>query len=320
MARPLYPAIQTFNTQWITTVDNQQIYVEQSGNPKGIAVIYLHGGPGAGCSEHYRRYFDPEIYHIILYDQRGCGRSKPSPTIENNTTDFLLDDLELIRKKLGITQWLVCGGSWGSTLALLYAIKYPNRVLGLILRGIFLATEAEYQWLYSPDGAARFFPEYYQEFIEPIRDYRYTDPVNAYNIQLNTHHELAAIAACKSWYLWEARLSSLDHPAHEAKLDDMHQALCMAKISSHYFANHCFIPENYILQHKDRLSDITAIVIHGRYDMVCQLTMAYQLVNGWDKAELAILPHAGHSGFEQQTIEAFCKATDNMARFILSTK
>ncbi len=320
MARPLYPAIQTFNTQWITTVDNQQIYVEQSGNPKGIAVIYLHGGPGAGCSEHYRRYFDPEIYHIILYDQRGCGRSKPSPTIENNTTDFLLDDLELIRKKLGITQWLVCGGSWGSTLALLYAIKYPNRVLGLILRGIFLATEAEYQWLYSPDGAARFFPEYYQEFIDPIRDYRYTDPVSAYNIQLNTHHELAAIAACKSWYLWEARLSSLDHPAHEAKLDDMHQALCMAKISSHYFANHCFIPENYILQHKDRLSDITAIVIHGRYDMVCQLTMAYQLVNGWDKAELAILPHAGHSGFEQQTIEAFCKATDNMARFILSTK
>jgi proline iminopeptidase len=320
MARPLYPAIQTFNTQWITTVDNQQIYVEQSGNPKGIAVIYLHGGPGAGCSEHYRRYFDPEIYHIILYDQRGCGRSKPSPTIENNTTDFLLDDLELIREKLGITQWLVCGGSWGSTLALLYAIKYPNRVLGLILRGIFLATEAEYQWLYSPDGAARFFPEYYQEFIDPIRDYRYTDPVNAYNIQLNTHHELAAIAACKSWYLWEARLSSLDHPAHEAKLDDMHQALCMAKISSHYFANHCFIPENYILQHKDRLSDITAIVIHGRYDMVCQLSMAYQLVNRWDKAELAILPHAGHSGFEQQTIEAFCKATDNMARFILSTK
>ncbi|NQZ79665.1 MAG: prolyl aminopeptidase [Colwellia sp.] len=317
MSRNLYPKISVYQQEWFSVDDSHQLYVEQSGNPEGIPVVYLHGGPGGGSSVNHRRYFDPEIYRIIVFDQRGCGRSKPSPSIDRNTTQDLVADLEKIRLHLAIDKWLVAGGSWGTTLALVYGIEYANSILGFILRGVFLATQAEYNWLYSEGGAQRFFPEYYNEFIRGLSENERENPLEAYYHKLTSKNEVAAIAASKAWYLWELRLSTIEHhQLNMLKIEDAHQALCMAKISSHYFNQHCFIPENYIINNIDKIKNIPAIILHGRYDMVCQLTIADTLVKHWANAQLHILPCAGHSGFEQQTIDAFCKATDTMAHFL----
>jgi proline iminopeptidase len=317
MSRTLYPKILPYDQQWLEVGEGHQLYLEQSGNPSGIPVIYFHGGPGGGSSENHRRYFDPQIYRIILFDQRGCGRSNPSPSIESNTTAHLIRDVELIRESLDIKEWLISGGSWGTTLALVYGIEYPKKVLGFILRGIFLASQVEYEWLYDNQGVSRFFPEYYQDFIEHLPKERHQNSLFAYSQLLNSENEIAAISASKAWYLWELRLSTIEH--HHigmAQVEDAHQALCMAKISSHYFINNCFIDENYILNNIDKINDIPAILLHGRYDMVCQLAIAHNLAEQWDNAHLHILPQAGHSGFERQTIDAFCKATDTMANFL----
>ncbi|WDD98418.1 prolyl aminopeptidase [Thalassomonas actiniarum] len=317
MSRTLYPKISVTSQQWLDVGDGHQIYLEQSGNEKGIPVVYFHGGPGGGSSENHRRYFDPQLYRIILFDQRGCGRSKPSPSIENNTLDHLIEDIELIREHLGIKQWLVTGGSWGTTLALAYGIRYPARVLGFILRGVFLASTAECDWLYKPGGASCFYPEYYREFAGHLGGKYNSDVLGGYHQLLSSENEVAVIAASKAWYLWELRLSTIEH-AHigMAQVEDTHQALCMAVISSFYFTRQCFMDENYILDNISQIQDIPAILLHGRYDMVCQLHIADQLCQQWRNAQLQILPCAGHSGFETQTIDAFCKATDTMANFL----
>lgn len=317
MSRSLQPRISPYDQQWLSVTDGYQLYVEQSGSPNGVPVLYLHGGPGGGCSDNHRRYFDPEKYRIILFDQRGCGRSTPSPCIEQNTVKHLIDDIEAIRQHLGINQWVIAGGSWGTTLALIYGIAHKERVLGFILRGIFLGTTAEYDWLYKAQGAAKFFPEYYRDFIGLLSSQEHADPLPAYHQLLTSENEIAAIAASKAWCLWELRLSTLEH--HNigmAQVDDPHQALCMAKISSHYFNNNCFIDDNYILANITKLMCIPAIIIHGRFDMVCQLQVADLLVQQWDSAQLQILPCAGHSGFESQTIDAFCRAADTMATLV----
>jgi proline iminopeptidase len=317
MSRTLFPKISAYQKEWLNVQGGHQLYIEQSGNPNGIAVIYLHGGPGGGSSENHRRYFDPEKYRIILIDQRGCGRSRPSPSIDNNTSADLVVDIESIRLHLNIERWLVAGGSWGTTLAILYGIKYPKVVLGFILRGIFLGKSSEYQWLYRDAGVACFFPEYYQEFSQHISGVSHTKLLQGYYDVLTSSNEIAAIAASKAWCLWELRLSTIEHHHIDIRhIDDTHQALCMAKISSHYFVNNCFIEEGFILNNLAVISDIPAIILHGRYDMVCQLTNAYQLVQNWPNAQLQILPKAGHGGFESQTIDGFCKATDTMANFI----
>lgn len=317
MSRVLFPKISPYDELSLDVGDEHRLYIEQSGNPDGIAVVYLHGGPGAGCSLHHRRLFDPQKYRIILFDQRGCGRSTPSPSISENSTEKLIQDLEKIREKLDIKQWVVSGGSWGTTLALLYGISHPTAVSGFILRGIFLATEAEYQWLYGPLGAAKFFPEYYQEFIDALPEANQETPIDGYSQLLNSANELAAISASKSWFLWEFRLSSIEHQ-HISKehIEDPHQAHSMALVSSHYFLNKCFIDELFILENIDKIAHIPAIILHGRYDMVCQLAVAHDLAKAWPFAQLQILPLAGHSGFEKQTIDAFCKASDKMADFI----
>ena len=318
MSRMLFPNIAVYQKEWLKVTGGHQLYIEQSGNPDGIPVIYLHGGPGGGCSPNHRRYFDPEKYRIILIDQRGCGRSIPSPSIDNNTSADLVEDLEYIRLHLNITRWLVAGGSWGTTLAILYGIKYPDAISGFILRGIFLGSSAEYQWLYSQSGAACFFPEYFQEFSQHIPTTVHTELLQAYYQLLIGSNEIAAIAASKAWCLWELRLSTIEHHnIDQGYIDDAHQALCMAKISSHYFVNSCFIDEGYILNNLATISKIPAIILHGRYDMVCQLSNAYQLVQNWSNAQLQILPQAGHGGFESQTIDGFCKAADTMANFII---
>jgi len=321
MSRVLFPKISTNQQQWLSVGDVHKIYVEQSGNIDGIPVVYIHGGPGGGCSSDYRRYFDPEKYNIILYDQRGCGRSKPSPSLSNNTIWELINDLEIIREYFNIDKWLISGGSWGTTLALTYAIKHVARVKGFILRGVFLGTQIEYDWLYQPNGAARFFPEYYREFIEHLPESLRSDPLAGYYQLLTSDNEVAVISASKSWCLWELRLSTIEHHhIDKTSIQDSHQALCMAKISSHYFHNSCFLKNNigehnYIMDHLENIIHLPSIILHGRYDMVCQLAIADLLVQHWDNAQLQILPCAGHSGFESQTIDAFCKATDTMANF-----
>lgn len=317
MSRSLFPKISSYQQEWLKVGDGHQLYIEQSGNPNGIPVLYLHGGPGGGCNKNHRRYFDPSKYRIILFDQRGCGRSKPSPDIEYNTLEHLIVDIEFIREYLDISQWLVTGGSWGTTLALAYGIQYANNILGFILRGIFLGSQLEYNWLYNKEGAAKFYPEYYRKFIAPLTNKERLDPLRAYHHTLISDNEVTVIAASKSWCLWELQLSTLEH--HNigmAQVDDPHQALCMAKISSHFFINKCFITENYILDNIKKIDNIPAIIIHGRFDMICQLSVADKLVQHWENAQLQILPCAGHSGFESQTIDAFCKASDVMAHFI----
>lgn len=314
--RSLYPKITPNQTFYLPVAGNHQLYVETSGNPKGIPVIYLHGGPGGGCSENHRRYFDPELYHIILFDQRGSGQSKPSPSIDDNNLDYLIDDIEAIREYLNIEQWLVAGGSWGTTLALAYGIEHANRVLAFILRGIFLGTEQEYQWLYQPEGAARFFPEYYQDFLSVLPSEHQLDPLKGYYQLLTSDNELAVLAASKAWFLWELRLSSIEHHLSTLVVDDAHVAHCTALISSHYFNHHCFFNGVGLLERLAVIRDIPAIIIHGRYDMVCQLDIAHQLAQQWPNAQLQVLPFAGHSGFESQTIDAFCKAADTIATFL----
>jgi proline iminopeptidase len=317
MSRLFYPAIHPYHTDWLTTEDQQRLYFEQSGNAKGIPVLYLHGGPGAGSHKDFRRYFDPQKYRIIQFDQRGCGLSTPSPSLINNDVAHLLQDIEQLRQHLAIEQWLIAGGSWGSTLALLYGIAHAKHVLAFILRGIFLATDAEYAWLYHPTGVAKFFPEYYQEFTAPIDKVSSSESLTAYYELLTSENEIAATAASKAWYLWENRLSSLEnYNLTDNTVEDTHQALCMAKISSHYFYHQCFIEPNFILNNINSIQHLPATVIHGRYDMVCQLHCANELVQLWPNAELQILPYAGHSGFERQTIDAFCKAADAMASFL----
>lgn len=324
MSRILYPKISNYSQQWLVVDEHHQLFIEQSGNPEGIPVLYLHGGPGAGSNAHSRRYFDPEKYRIILFDQRGCGRSIPSPSIKNNTTEHLIDDLEGIRQHLKIDKWLITGGSWGTTLGLLYGIKHPQHLLGFILRGIFLANTRDYQWLYASQGAARFFPDYYQEFINAIGgvgeiegQVNEREVLNRYQSILTADNEIAAIAASKAWFLWELRLSSLEQQnINKTHIDDPHQAHCMALLSCCFFNNQSFIDNNYILEHIEKIAHLPATLIHGRYDMVCQPINAFELSRAWPNAALQILPQAGHSGFETQTIDAFCQATDNMAAYI----
>lgn len=317
MSRQLYPKISPYSTEWLQVDEHHQLYIEQTGNENGIPVVCLHGGPGAGCSENYRRYFDPQKYRIILFDQRGCGRSKPSPSIINNTTWELVNDIEKIRQHLAIDKWMVTGGSWGSTLAIAYGISHPDKVLSFILRGVFLGTSTEYDWLYKADGAAKFFPEYYREFLSILPEVFHDDPLMGYHQMFISDNEIAVTAASLSWYLWELRLSTIEHHhIDKSHIDDKHQALCMAQISAHFFINNCDLSPNYLLEQIQRISHIPAIILHGRYDMVCQLTIADQLNQQWENAQLQILPCAGHSGFESQTIDAFCKAADTMAKFI----
>ncbi len=313
MIRHLYPHIAINHAFELAVHELHQLYVECSGNTDGIPVIYFHGGPGGGCSSEHRRYFNPEKYHIILFDQRGCGRSKPSPSVEQNTLVDLIHDIEKIRQHLHIDKWLVCGGSWGTTLALAYAIENPQAVLGFVLRGIFLGTKEEYDWLYKPSGAAKFFPEYYQDFIAPLAKEQLEDPLTGYQTLLNSPNELLKAAASKAWYVWESRLSSIEHSIESlSHIDDHHQAFCMAYLSNYYFVNKCFLKEP-LLNNIDKIQHLPATILHGRYDMVCQIKQASLLTQAWSNAELNVLPKAGHSGFESQTMAAFCYATDSMA-------
>jgi proline iminopeptidase len=314
----LFPDIQAFASEMLAVSSEHSLYVEQTGNPIGIPVLYLHGGPGAGIGKDYRRFFDPDKYWIIGFDQRGCGKSTPFGELDNNNSHALVDDVLLIQQHLKIKKWVLFGGSWGSTLALLVAIRQPENVIGLILRGIFLAREQDYTWyLEASGGAAQLFPEYYQDFLTPIKS-RPADLsiVDAYYQIFNSNNEVTKMAAIKAWCLWEARISRLHCQFDEGQLvSDVHRAISLALLECHYIKHLCFISENYILQNVEKIQHLPVTIIHGRYDCVCKIEAAYSLSQQWQNSQLNIIPESGHSAGEKMITEALCAATQSMANF-----
>ncbi len=305
----LYPEIKPYATHRLAVDKPHQLYIEECGNPEGLPVVFVHGGPGAGCEPYHRRFFDPNVYRIVLFDQRGCGRSTPHAELTGNTTPALVADMEVIRQHLKIDKWVVFGGSWGSTLGLVYAQAHPEMVTGLILRGIFLCSRREIQWFYQ-DGASRIFPDYWEDFIRPIPEAERSDLVRAYYKRLVGDDEVARMAAAKAWSLWEGRAATLqlsksvvDHFARPST------ALSLARIECHYFMNDSFLEDDQILRNAHRLADIPAIIVHGRYDLVCPVENAWALHRAWPQATLKIIADAGHSASEPGTTDALIKAT-----------
>lgn len=309
----LYPDIKPYRTQRIKVSPPHELYVEESGNPMGIPVLFVHGGPGAGVSASQRSYFDPDKYRIILFDQRGSGQSTPHAELINNDTNALLGDMEFIRKELGVDQWMLFGGSWGATLSLLYAERHPERVLAMVLRGIFLCRRRDLHWLYK-EGASQIFPDYWEDFVNAVPEDERDDLIKAYYKRLTGNNELARMAAAKAWSLWEARCATLRPSASvvQASLEP-HAALAISRIEAHYFTNEGFLEYNQILRNASALSDIPGIIVHGRYDMICPLENAVELQRVWHEATLNIVRDAGHSGMEPGTVDALIRATRDMA-------
>jgi proline iminopeptidase len=316
--RGLFPAILANQTYHIERDGGHQIYVEESGSREGIAVLFCHGGPGGGSAPEHRRFFDPQLYRIVAFDQRGCGQSTPHGELKDNDLWALVEDIEHIRKQLNIDSWLVTGGSWGSTLALVYAIKYPQRVKGLILRGVFLGRQQDLHWLYAKSGgAAQLFPDYYQHFRELISSCADGDELSAYYRLLTSENEIERLNAAKTWAIWEGKISTLTcKPDAEKACSETHRALSLARLECHYFINDCFMAENYILDNIQSIADIQGFMIHGRYDAVCKIENAFTLDKYWAGGKLQVIPAAGHSGFEPALADAFCRASDLMAGYI----
>jgi proline iminopeptidase len=310
--RKLYPAIKPYVKHSLAVDKPHVLYVEECGNPSGIPVVFLHGGPGAGCDPSHRRFFDPDIYRIILFDQRGCGRSRPHATLEGNNTQALIADIEQIREHLDIDKWVVFGGSWGSTLGLLYAQAHAERVSGLILRGIFLCRPADIHWFYQ-DGASHVFPDYWQEFIEPIPLDERGNLLEAFYQRLSGDDELARMAAAKAWSKWEAHCANLRPSADlVSHLSAPHTALSMARIECHYFMHDAFLQPDQILENIDRIRHIPVMIVHGRYDMVCPVEQAFDLQKAWPEAALTVVADAGHSAFEPGIVDALISATHSL--------
>ena len=309
----LYPPLGTNATYELSVGDGHRLYVEESGRPDGIPALFLHGGPGAGCESAHRRFFDPERYRIVLFDQRGCGRSAPHAVLESNTTWDLVADIERIRERLGIERWLVFGGSWGSTLALAYAQTHPERVLALVVRGIFLCRDEEIRWFYQ-EGANWVFPDYWRDFLAPIAPQERDDLLGAYHRRLTGENELARMAAAKAWSIWEGRTATLlANPDIQAHFADPHLALSLARIECHYFVNHAFFRPNQLLEDAGRLAGIPGVIVQGRYDLICPMRSAWDLHRAWPGSELRVVPDAGHSAFEPGIRMALVAATDRFA-------
>jgi proline iminopeptidase len=309
-----YPEIKPYQRHTIPVEAPHELYVDESGNPDGIPVLFVHGGPGAGCGKYDRRFFDPEVYRIVLFDQRGSGRSKPHAELEGNSTQKLVEDIEVIRTTLGIDKWVLFGGSWGSTLSLVYAQTYPERVLGLILRGIFLCRPVDLLWFYQ-DGASRLFPDYWEDYIAPIPEEERQDMINAYYRHLTSDNQILQMTAAKAWSLWEGRTATL-RPNQEVvdSFTEPHRALSLARIEAHYFVNNAFLEDNQILRDAHKLADIPGVIVHGRYDVICPIDNAFLLHKAWPNSELNIIREAGHASREAGIVDALVRATDEMAK------
>lgn len=309
---PLFPPIRENHHFFLDVGHGYQLYVEECGNPDGIPVVFLHGGPGSGCESWHRQFFDPEHYRIVLFDQRGCGRSKPHASLEHNTTWDLVADMEKIREHLGIKQWMVLGGSWGSTLALAYAQTHADRVLHLITRGIFLCREQDINWFYEKSqGASQMFPDYFQDYLAPIPEDEQHELVNAYYKRLTGKNDIARMQAAKAWAGWEGRLANLT--SKERIVDfftDPYTALSVARLEAHYFVNRGWFTENQLVNDAHKLNDIDGVIIHGRYDMICPVQQAYELHQAWSTADLQIIPACGHAASEEPIQYALIRATN----------
>lgn len=312
--RELYPAIEPYNSGFLDVGDGHSLYYEECGNPQGKPAVFLHGGPGGGCTSDMRRFWNPDIYRIVLFDQRGSGKSTPHASLDHNTTWDLVNDIEVLRAKLQIEKWQVLGGSWGSTLALAYCQSHPERVTEIILRGIFMLRKKEIHWFYQA-GASELFPDYWQEYLRPIPEAERGDLLAAYHKRLTSNDEKTRLDAARAWSVWEGKTSTLllnDQIATAFGSD--HMALSLARIECHYFVNDGFLEENQLLNNVDRIRNIPAVIVHGRYDVICPVVSAWELAQAWPEAKLRIVPDAGHAAFEPGNINELVMATDLFAR------
>ena len=312
--RKLYPPIAPYDTGFLDVGDGHTLYYEQAGNPAGRAAVFLHGGPGAGSDEKARRFFDPAAFRIVVFDQRGAGRSRPHASLHANTTPHLVADIEHLRTKLGIERWLVFGGSWGSTLALRYAESHPDAVSALILRGIFLLRRKELEWFYQ-EGASRVYPDRWQRFLAPIPAHERHDLLTAYHRRLNADDADSQREVARAWSIWEGSTSTLQ--PSQSLIDRFAAdefALALARIETHYFVNGGFLAsENEILDGLDRIRRIPCVIVQGRYDLVCPMDSAWELHRAWPEARFEIVADAGHSALEPGITDRLIAATDQFA-------
>lgn len=307
----LYPPIDPFDQRVIDMGDGHRIYVEQCGNPQGIPVVVLHGGPGGGCSPAMRRYFDPAVYRVVLFDQRGCGRSRPHASVIQNTSWHLVADIEVIRAALGIDRWILFGGSWGATLALIYAITHPARVTSLVLRGVFLMTRKELDWFYG-GGAGQFFPELWARFANAIPSDERHDLIAAYHRRLFSGNLMEETKFGRIWANWENALASIQNDGMMGETPGEY-ARAFARLENHYFQNGGFLEEDgWILREKKRILHLPAVIVQGRYDMICPPQAAWKLAQGWDSCALRIVPMAGHALSEAGISEALVRVMDGL--------
>ena len=312
--RQLYPPIEPFDSGFLKLSELHTMYYERVGNPRGKPVVFLHGGPGGGLDEDYRRYFDPARWHVSLFDQRGSGRSTPAAELRENTTWDLVADVERLREHLGIERWVVFGGSWGSTLALAYAETHPERCAGLILRGIFLLRRKELLWFYQ-DGASALFPEAWEEYLRPIPEVERGDLMGAYYRRLTSPDPAVRADAARAWSIWEASTSRLlVDPELIAKFGEGPFADAFARIECHYFVNGAFLrSDTQLLDDVPRIAHLPGVIVQGRYDVVCPAMSAWALHRRWPGSRLVMVPDAGHSMKEPGILSALVQATDDFA-------
>ena len=312
-APALYPPIEPFKTGMLDTGDGHVVYWELCGNPQGKPAVFLHGGPGAGCSADHRRLFDPQRYCVLLFDQRGCGRSRPMASLENNTTWDLVADMERLRTLLGVDQWLVFGGSWGSTLALAYAQTHTDRVSALVVRGIFTLRESEVHWYYQ-EGASMLFPDLWEGFVAPIPVEERGDLVAAHHKRLTGSDKAAQLASARAWSLWEGQtIRLLPDQASTDKFADDAFSLAFARIENHYFVHKGWMNEGQLIRDAHKLAAIPGVIIQGRYDVCTPMRTAWDLHRAWPQAEFHIVPDAGHAFNEPGILAKLLEATDRFA-------
>ena len=307
----LYSQIEPFDQRMLDVGDGHRLYVEQCGHPQGAPVIVLHGGPGGGCSPAMRRYFDPAHYRIILFDQRGCGRSRPHASVTANTTWHLVADIERIREALGIDRWIVFGGSWGATLALVYGETHPDRAVHLVLRGVFLATQGELDWFYG-GGAGAFWPDRWREFVSPVPEDERADLIAAYHKRLFSGDTVEEVRFARAWAAWENALASVEShgPGGDAPGD---YARAFARLENHYFTHNAFLDEDgQILRDIARLDDVPGTIVQGRLDMICPPVSAWRLAERWRRADLRMIPVAGHALSEPGISAELMRVMDNL--------
>ena len=311
----LYPPIEPYATRRLGVSASHELYVEECGNPAGVPVLFLHGGPGSGCNADHRRFFDPSFYRVVLLDQRGSGRSTPSGRVEGNDTRELIGDIEAVRRALDIDRWVLFGGSWGAALALLYAQAHAGAVRAMVLRGIFLARQRDLEWFFGPDGVARVFPEAWHEFAGLVPPHERADVVAACYRRIHGPDKRLALAAARAWSAWTDRVATWTLPAAGAGKElpeQVDRLLAKARIETHFARHGYFIGSNEILERAGRLTDVPVAIVHGRRDLTCTMEAAWLLHRAVQGSTLSVVPEAGHLASEPAMIDALVAATDRL--------